>query len=430
MQSLTVFQVGDVHYPDHNAPDADIKDDRLPKALIEVSTAYALQGATRALLSAIDDAPGSLLVFTGDLTSRGNLADYGSCVTFLDGAFRLSDATIWSAEQLHVVPGNHDVDRKLAKAAPSDDLFAKFAPLLDAWAAVGLDILAVKDLRQTAVSTGPAAVAAYGLNSCIGCGERRALPKQLEEHLRAAMAVNHVPDAAIDSVIAAAVNPNDEVIDAPAYSETVVDALHHAINTAPSTSVAVVVAHHNLLQQALPRFDVYTDLMNSGMLRSRLTSLGKPVLYLHGHIHSDPVEIVTQRSPDVGQLVCISAPEFADGFNRIDIIFTDAGVPLGCVVQRYRVRLSGGTSKEPAIRIPFEREEMSISPLATDAVVALMADPTCASMSDVRRRMDLDASTPDAELASALEEVEWLGLVDIMRRERAPRHWRLGVVTS
>lgn len=430
MQTLTVFQVGDVHFPDHNTPGADIKDDRLPQALIEASTASALQGATRALLNAIEEAPGALLVFTGDLTSRGNLAEYDNCVRFLEQAFQLSDATKWNPQQVHVVPGNHDVDRAVAKSAPPDDLLSKFAPLVAAWAAVGLDVLAVGELRHTTITAAPSALNAYGLNSCIGCGERRALPKQLEEQLRVAMTDLGVSDLDIESIITAAIAPNDEVIDAPAYSESVVDDLYQAINGAPATSVAVVVAHHNLLQQAFPRFDVYTDLMNAGMLRSRLTSLGRAVLYLHGHIHSDPVEIVTQLSPDVGQLVCISAPEFADGFNRVDVVFTDEGVPLGCVVQRFRVRLSGGTSKEPAVRIPFDREELSISPLATTVVHALMADPTCASVSDVRKAMALDDLTTDASLASALEEVEWLGLVVIMGRDKAARRWRLAVVTS
>ena len=67
------------------------------------------------------------------------------------------------------------------------------------------------------------------------------------------------------------------------------------VHDAPSNVLSVIVAHHNLLPQRLPRLAPYTELVNGGALRASLGELGKPVLYLHGHIHEDPIEIL--RSP-------------------------------------------------------------------------------------------------------------------------------------
>lgn len=431
MQHLTILQVGDVHFPDHNKPDADLKDDTLAEALISTATAPELQAATRALLAAIGDYPSALLAFTGDLTSRGDLAEYVSCVEFLDQAFLLSDVTRWSNPQLHVVPGNHDVNRPLAATAPPGDLFYKFEPLQEAWAARGLDVIATASVRKTTVGIGTCSLHAYGLNSCLGCGERRNVPATLREALAARLVTAGLSVDEVAVILDEVLSAHPEVIDAPAYAEAHVDSIYEAVRSAEPSAIAVLITHHNLLQQAQPRLDVYTDLLNAGMLRSRLSSLDVPVLYLHGHIHSDPIEVVSQASPDQGQLICISAPEFRDGFNRIDIAFNNEGTPIGCIVTRYRVRLHGGTSLEPAVRIRFNTYESSISPLAAEAASGILSHPHCSSLADVRQLVSAKPTDmSDLDLASAIEEVEWLGIIEIINRERPLRNWRLRAVTQ
>jgi hypothetical protein len=154
-------------------------------------------------------------------------------------------------------------------------------------------------------------------------------------------------------------------------------------------------------------------------------------LYLHGHIHSDPVEVVAQAAPDKGQLISISAPEFRDGFNQIDVIFANDGTPLGCVVKRYRVRLHGGTSVEPPLRIRFNSYESAISTLASEAAIALLSHPHSSSLRDVRKRLrPASRGVTDVDLASAIEEIEWLGLVEILNHERPLHNWRLRVVVQ
>jgi hypothetical protein len=428
MRQLTVLHVGDIHYPEHTKPDADVKDDLLAPPLVATATASELRAATRALLGVIDENPNAILAFTGDLTSRGNLAEYTECVKYLQRSFMLTDAARWNAPQLHCVPGNHDVDRALATKAPSGDLYFKFRPLADAWHAEGLDIIATDQVRQTRIEDGPSSLMAYGLNSCLGSGERRELPQKLHAAMVEAMTNAGVTTAAAEDETARLLGEHAEIIDAPAYAEDHIDTIYASIQSSQDHSVAVVIAHHNVLQQAQPRFDPYTDIINSGMFRSRLTSLAVPVLYLHGHIHSDPIEEVTQLAPDQGQLICISAPLFKDGFNRIELSFSDEGIPIGCVVQRYRVRLHGGTSAEQPVRIKFRTYEAPISPVAAEVGAFLLAHPGCSSLVDVQQ--GLGELLPEEHLAAALEEVEWLGMVEVINRERAYKSWRLRVVTQ
>jgi 3',5'-cyclic AMP phosphodiesterase CpdA len=432
MQRLTIFQVGDVHFPEHNAPDADVKDASFPVSIVKATTTSELQAATRALLGELGHEPDALLVISGDLTSRGDLTEYQNCVNFLVQAFVLSDIAKWDPNRVHVVPGNHDVDRTLTQTFPEEDLHSKFGPLTDAWKAHGLDVLATIGPRTTEIVKDNAQMHVHSLNSCLGCGELRALPESLSVHLVDKLTAGGLPEDEVTRLVKGALDTFGETIDAPAFAEDDIASVYHKIGQAEEPHLAVVAAHHNLLQQALPRIDLYTDLVNAGMVRSRLCSLDTPILYLHGHIHSDPVESIVQSAPDHGQLICVSAPEFKHGFNRIDVYFADSGVPLGCVVRKFRVREHGGTSEDSnPIRIRFDRYESSMSPLAQRIALCLIAQPTCGTVHHLIETFGATGELPDpTDVAAALKEVEWLGLVEVLNADRDPKHWRLRVVTS
>lgn len=424
MKYMTVLQVGDVHYPDHIGQDADLKDDTLPTTLVAETTATQLQASTRALLQRMGEHPRALLAFTGDLTSRGDIPYYQICVEYLDTAFQLGAKP---PAELQAVPGNHDVNRGLADAAPFGNIYQKFAPLTQAWISRGLDVLASAVVRKSSVTVDGCTLGSYGLNSCLGCGERRALPPSLRDDLVAATSDAGAPMPAAAAAIDQVLNTSAEVLDAPAYSEEHIHDIHRSIEESSGSTLAILISHHNLLQQAQPRFDPYTDLINAGMARSRLSSLKVPVLYLHGHIHSDPIECITQLAPDSGQLVCISAPEFVSGFNQIDVVFLDDGTPVGCSVRRFRVRLHGGTVEEEPIRIRFPRTDTAISAAAARIAVVLVASPNAGSLADVERLLGNDDLLTRDEVAGALEELEWMGIVSVLNRERPITQWRITV---
>ena len=72
------------------------------------------------------------LLICGDLTTKGDLDGYGSCVEYLDKAMEVGNTAKWNGDSLHVVPGNHDVKRELCDP-DGVDLFGKFDPLVTSW---------------------------------------------------------------------------------------------------------------------------------------------------------------------------------------------------------------------------------------------------------------------------------------------------------
>jgi hypothetical protein len=429
MRRLTLFQVGDVHFPDHAEADADVKDGAFPASLISATSSKQLMASTRELVAQLADAPGAGLIFSGDLTSKGDLAAYGECVDYLVNAFLLDNPEHWDPSRIHVVPGNHDVNRDLAAEQMSGDLFSKFAPLRAAWARHGLDVIAIETPRRSYLSEEGARIDLFGLNSCLGCGEKRSVSNEIQAHVRNGLLQLELDDEGIDSFMVSLLESTTETIDAPAIAEFDIGLVCEAIRTESAIGLPVLIGHHNVLQQAQPRFDLYTDLVNAGMFRSRLAGLAIPILYLHGHIHSDAIEVVHQATPDSGQLVLISCPEFKDGFNRIEICFTEAGVPVGCVIHKFRRRLHGGIAQEGApVRIPLMRAEPTMSGTARTIAQVLFAKPDIGLVADIHR--DLESTLTVEQVAEAVQELEWLGIVDVLSAELPPKSWRLRVVAG
>jgi hypothetical protein len=58
----------------------------------------------------------------------------------------------------------------------------------------------------------------------------------------------------------------------------------------------------------------------------------------------------------------------------------------------------------------------------------LIANPQCATFWDLRSRSEHLSALDDEALAAAVDEVEWLELVEVLNREREPAAWRLRAV--
>ena len=137
MNSISVFQVGDIHYPESASELlADVKD-RGIGTIASGSAPNPLQVVIRQISKEISSKNPASLLICGDLTSRGNLSSYQECVDYLVDSLDLSGA---NKDKFHVVPGNHDVDRALCPDRTKLNL-NKFKPLSDAWSAVGTDVL-------------------------------------------------------------------------------------------------------------------------------------------------------------------------------------------------------------------------------------------------------------------------------------------------
>ena len=420
--------MGDIHLPDGGRL-VDRQDDAFPPALANRIFPDTLQGCLRRVIALVEDDPDlRCILFTGDLTSRGDLADYGECVDLFTRALRTLVPQICDPNKLHAVPGNHDIDRSLC-TPDSTDLEVKFAPLAAAWEAAGLPILAVKGVRSSRIESlnhEKGELLVFSLNSCYGCGEKRSLPEEVQEQLYALLKekARDMDEGAFALV--------GEQLDTPAFLADDVDDLTERLSSLEATCLPIVVSHHNLLPQSTPRLAVYTELINGGMMRSRLVNSPTPVVYCHGHIHDDPVEVVMAPEEDGVQnpLVLVSAPEFRKGFNVLEFVFTGEGLPLGCTVMPYRTRSDGEVRENVT-----QREGIRFRSLADylrfqeDTFVALLRKlksttrarfPRVLAMAREDRR---DISEQD--LAAELRQAHWFGLVRILNIDVVPMHWQI-----
>ncbi len=428
MRTLALLQLSDIHFP--GVPSAgglavDLKDTAMPDSLVKASCPNPFQNAMRALLDVRREHGDQIagIVICGDLTNGGSIKPYQECVAYLDETLQLSDADQWQHDQVHVVPGNHDVARPTAP--PEDrELYDKFSEIAKAWEARNLPILAVRDCRATVVSKPSAKAAMYSLNSCIGCGERRYLPEPIRDKLWTLLAeqIEKLPDKDAFSLVG-------ETLDTPMFYEEHITDLVEKIQQLDETTLPVVVAHHNLLPQQLVRVALYTEILNSGLMRARLAGCCRPIVYCHGHIHSDPIETISDERLNGGVIVSIAAPEFTTGFNLIEIHYARAGRPLGCVVSPYRISPQhGGVEKRESVRIPFwsSRDAHVIKEKLTSFVASCL-NGVFMSFEDLRIAVGkLRKTIPQPNsLAESVSDLEWLGLVEVYNLDETRDYWQV-----
>lgn len=418
MQSIKLLHIGDVHYPDRNSVSSvDWKDKAVDASLVRQLTPDPYKNVADAIRSMLlDDNLIKGVLISGDLTSRGDIAGYGECIAFFKRVLDLGNVDVWRDKIIAIVPGNHDVPRDDVDPA---DIFRKFQRTTQAWETVLPGVFLPQTVRQVDIlHLDSCSIRVIALNTCIGCGEKRYLPEQIRDELHALLARHS------SSPIA----PKDfeligEQLDTPAILEEHLATVEHTIQSLAQAGVAIVLGHHALLPQARVRIDLYTELVNGGRFRNALATLGANVLYVHGHLHEDPVEIISHPTIQKGRLIVVSAPLFQDGFNVIEIFFEDGGQPIGCKIHPYRMQPFGSVRRVPAIRIPLQSVGHSGALCDDESLAILKAlDRETVRFKDLAKRVpDLD----DAILAEKLQFLEWLLLVDIRDRHEPPIYWHI-----
>lgn len=328
IRSVRLLQVGDVHLPTAAKKQRafDDKDETFPLGLKHVIAGPPAKQVFKQIFSFMEGGGVDALLFMGDLTDRGSIESYGGAVRFIANSLQIGAGRMHADLAVGLVPGNHDINRELAKDPGFDP---KFRPLNEALVTEHLPQLPVDSCVHMSVGEANSEVNVVLMNSCWGCGSQTLIPAEFRSSI----------SEAIDSAIASGGEEElaayyDRQLDTPAFSD---DGIAHLLSLAKGSAAAgllVAVAHHNLLPQRASRIAPYTELINSGRVRQALTQLERPVVYLHGHIHEDPIEIV--RTPKGEPLICISAPAADDGFNVIDVKFTRHGIPLACEITPWR----------------------------------------------------------------------------------------------
>lgn len=374
LPKLKILQVGDVHLPDHvSAINMDDKDANFPSSLKEVVGSNLLKAVFRHIDKQLTDGKLDALMFMGDLTSRGDIKGYTLAAKYITESLLIGGERHNKDIPVGIVPGNHDISRDLADPA---DLSTKFGPLQKALVDAGLKEMPVTHNIAMNIGDGKYTATAYLMNSCWGCGEETFIPAEFREPIK----------KAIDSVLVAKGNEAiaeyyDRQLDTPALSRESIEDLLEGIKASNGENLPIIVAHHNLLPQRIVRLAPYTELVNGGSLRGSLLDLHRPVLYLHGHIHADPVEIMSL--PQGTPLVCISAPEVTKGFNVIEVIFSQNGLPLSVRIVPYRMDESQMMQQNDPIIVPLGNPKWHVADKQLSGLYASLLIKGISHWSDV-----------------------------------------------
>jgi hypothetical protein len=413
MKRVAFVHLGDIHYPETNDPFAaiDLKDPGFPAGVAATIAAPALQSVLRQVTRLMRERPDELLgmLLVGDLTTHARLPEYHACVEDLVGL--LSSFPAFQPNSARCVPGNHDVDRALAN---KDPITSKFDSLDNVWIGAGYPIQDSTNVKPLMLGSA-SEIAVYPLNSCIGCGEHRLFPGDLRTELAAA--IEALRAAKGDSHADALLREN---LDTPSFLADQIDTVVREIEILPSTSVPVLLAHHPIFPQGTPRVSPYTEAINAGWLRKQLAAAGRTLLYCHGHIHDNPVEVLwspTQRKPT---LIAIGAPRLDCGFNYVELQYGSDGSPWGVEVVRYEVRDLGVQPLE-AVRIPLIRFG-SDDELASDEIAVLKSLDASYQYAG---RVAWRTTSSFEEISDCLLKLEWLGLCEVLNRTKDSGRWHV-----
>lgn len=425
---LTVLQVGDIHYPEaRKGPlPIDLKDKAFPPGLIQKLGIPPLQAVVREIQGQMRKRQIDAIAFMGDLTHKGDNDGLSECISYIKKSFLDYITSYKASVPAIVVPGNHDV---IVPATGITDIESKFGVFNEALKANGLPEICVDQAQQYEITAKGVKAHLYAVNSCVGCSEKRSIPddvkKQIAEEIKHKLSGAGIDGMDCENILEQAF----ERLDVPAVHVDAIDRICSDINDAEIDIANILVAHHNLIPQAIPRISPYTEMVNGGDFRASLLDIHKPLIYLHGHVHNDPVEVIKRPRDMGGMIILVSAPMLEDGFNIIEVAFSDANLPLGCSIHPYRLSTSGHIKSGKVISIPFWPHMPNygvLAQLSRDALSILMASPTT-YYGDLVRACEKIAVKIDSEdlLAQALRELQWLGFISIDNHDNPYSHWRI-----
>lgn len=421
MKSIRLIQIGDIHWPQYkDFRVVDKKDKSFPPDVRDQVAIHPLQLSFRKIMKICQNQSDAILL-CGDLSSHGNYKGYKECLSYLQEAVFSCFNEPYNS--INAVPGNHDIDRKKCDTKGLD-VFKKFKPLEKAWKDIGLPILPISKSRQTEINNGNGCNAkVFSMNSCIGCGEKRYLPEDIRNELWDLLKKYVSRQKADESF-----NLIGDKLDTPAIAEEEISEVCAEIEHDGSKIMSIILSHHNILPQTIPRIALYSELLNAGLIRSRLSSCGEPVIYCHGHIHNDPIEIINRADNKNSRLVCIAAPELKDGFNLLEIQYGAMDCAIGCIVKPWRIDDTLSVVQQEEIRIPL-RTPKEKTKLGHNRLLEIEkwipSDYIRFNELLLHIRKKLKSQIKDKTLAEILLESEWFGFLEIIGREEDKKHWHI-----
>ena len=414
-----MLHIGDIHYNHIDKDDrpVDRKDLQFPESLNEILPEKSYQTIIKSFMYAIGEPPLAILL-SGDLSTYGKIDGYKDCLRFLKKRIPANFFDSEPFQKLFIVPGNHDIDRKKVS---DDSLYCKFKPIQESLEEEKFPEVPVPDLKTEKLCQDPScSVLVISINSCIGCGERRYYPEKIRDAISKSLDCNEEENMELCY----------EMIDTPVIKDEDIGKMVHCIQS-DENILPIILTHHNLLPQKRPRIAMYTELLNSGYIREKLLMLNRPIIYLHGHLHDDPIEIIQSPRYEKAKIICISAPLLFPntkdetkkfGFNKIKIICGEHEVPIGCEITYHRPTEANVDKKEERIRFLGPPDTIALAtPEDKDILRCINENMSNVNMylSDLRGKVNEEygKNLSIGEIEESVDRLSWLGLVDYKRRD-------------
>ncbi|PPG78251.1 MULTISPECIES: metallophosphoesterase [unclassified Rathayibacter] len=393
-----ILQIGDLHYPDFASATTrvDNHDNSVPGALDSSLGLPIPHAIKRAIEFQLSSNPSAILAICGDLTTRGDAQAFRDAARYLATIAQKAKHP-QDFEYVHVVPGNHDVAYRGSQPFVSFEDVARFEELATTAEEEGLRNFTVTS-RSSSYGSGYGGVDFVSINTCRGAGATR----------EAAAEVSGV-SAATES------SDSAEILDIPLFHPHEMSVIQDRWGTLDQRLFPVMLGHHGLLPQRIPRLNPYTEMANAGQARYALASLGRTVLYLHGHIHERSTEVIAFPQGSIptpqGRLVIVSAPELHEGFNKITVKFDPEGYPFGLRIEYFAMaRGDQSLSRERTIEIPLG-DSMNQSRSQRKILEYLVREGRATGFELLAERDRLSLDVTDNGIETFVEKLCWSGIL-------------------
>jgi predicted MPP superfamily phosphohydrolase len=337
VKNINIIHFSDIHCGtiEKEDPPLEQKTPFYPENLADlVQGPRRFKKISKSLIEQFRNGLNNIILISGDLTTYGKIENYELFLKYLRKRIPSEFFEKDSNFGVFIVPGNHDIDEN---KIDSGDLHPKFMPIINSLKKHGFYPIPCKNATNKKIEKESCSVLLVLLNSCIGCREIQYFPRDLQPYIQDYFdkESNRNPKF-----------PLFNRFDTPFISEESIEDISRYISE-QDTSLPIIIAHHNLLPPHNTEISIFSEMLNGGKLRDVLKSFNKPILFLHGHIHEDQVEIIQSPFYPNSKIICISAPMLFPnkedklgtifGFNVIQIVFSDEGNILGCEIIFYRL---------------------------------------------------------------------------------------------
>lgn len=405
LKDFILLHIGDIHFEDLilcDEPSVPVKihePDTLIDRSICISKKNRYEVILESLMQEIQNSISAILV-SGDLTTGGNIGPYSDCLEFLRKRISATFFNSTNPKKFFLVPGNHDIDRN---KIDNNAYIPKFELIINALKDKMFPEIPCENIKVEKIceETTSSKLLVISVNSCIGCGENKYFPPEIRPYLSLLVG-------------------NYEIMDTPLIATEHIDEIIKVVKE-NNDFLPLILIHHNLLPLKRTDSIIHTDLINSGILREKLLMLNKPILYLHGHIHDDPIEIISSPKYEKSKIICVSAPLLFPirnlrgqpkfGFNKIRIIPGNR-TPIGCEIISYRLIYNEIDVKNKRIPFFYPPKSMALMTEKDKFVLSLLKNDEEIYFDGLESIIKNTAITlENGELENILDRLSWLGLI-------------------